>query len=303
MKENVIIAFPTSKQSPTFSKFVSPAGFATNSAKKDELVGVLRDARTDKMDADMKNSICRNVLDDYVYPEIQRRVQNNITKEIIHPTRAHIVFYQDSSKNEIRINEETRFTACVNLKDDMELKKSQEIPVENIEKVHWLKPTEDENPNAAHLMILKIENRWEPDIRLIYNARHSQVIFQTAMQFYNTAEYALKRKEYSSFIGNLFYCVELLASAHTMSIAREKTKGDKHRNLLRFYRGFNVEYPEFTKNYERLYDMRLNAIYPKEDTESIFTIDEVKVQEMLTVTKKMIENLKNPQKTRKDKSA
>jgi len=136
MKENVIIAFPTSKQSPTFSKFVSPAGFATNSAKKDELVGVLRDARTDKMDADMKNSICRNVLDDYVYPEIQRRVQNNITKEIIHPTRAHIVFYQDSSKNEIRINEETRFTACVNLKDDMELKKSQEIPVENIEKVH-----------------------------------------------------------------------------------------------------------------------------------------------------------------------
>ncbi|MGQ0791439.1 MAG: HEPN domain-containing protein [Nitrosopumilaceae archaeon] len=293
MKENIIITFPTSKQSPTFSKFVSPAGFATQSAKKGDLVPILRDARTDKIDPEMKSSICHNVLDDYVYPEIQRRLQNNVIKEIIYPMRAHIIFYQDSSKNEIRINEETKFTACVNLKEDMELKLGQEIPLENIEKVRWLKPTEDNNPNAAHLMIIKIENRWEPDIRLIYNARHSQVIFQIALQFYNAAEYALKRKEYSSFIGNLFYCVELLASAQTMSVAREKTKGDKHKNLLQFYRGFNVEYPEFTKNYERLYDMRLNAIYPKEDVKDVFMIDEVKVQEMLEVTKKMIETLKN----------
>ncbi len=300
MKNNIIISFPTTKKNPTFSKFESPAGFATKSAKNGELVPILRDARTDTIDEDMKNSISHNILDDYVYPEIQRRQQNKISNEIIRPMRAHIVFHQDSSKNEIRINEETKFTMCVDLKEDMELKPNQEISFESIEKVHWLKPTDDDDPNAAHIMLVKIGNKWEPDLRLIYNARRSQIIFQTALQFYNSAKKALEAKEQASFIGNLFYCVELLASAQTMTIGRNKVKGDKHKALLQFYRGFNVENPEFTKNYEILYELRLSAIYPKEDANSVFTINEEEIKEMLNVTEAMIEKLKNPQPIKKE---
>lgn len=48
--------------------------------------------------------------------------------------RVHIVFHQNSSKNEIRINEESKFIICVDMKENIELKPNQEnCKIENHE--------------------------------------------------------------------------------------------------------------------------------------------------------------------------
>ena len=63
-----MISFPTTKENKTFSKFGSPVGFNTKSVKKDELILILRDARTYAIYEVMKSSISNNILGDYVYP-------------------------------------------------------------------------------------------------------------------------------------------------------------------------------------------------------------------------------------------
>ena len=48
--------------------------------------------------------------------------------------RIYIVFHQNSSKSEIRINEESKFIICVDLKENIELKPNQEnCKIENHE--------------------------------------------------------------------------------------------------------------------------------------------------------------------------
>ena len=99
---------------------------------------------------------------------IIEQLKHTIIENIL--TRAHVLMYGDESRNEVLLNDEVRFLAHIITKEGKEPKLGP-VTNDDISYVAGLYPSQKNDPNAAHIMLLRIREKWYHAFDFVYNGK------------------------------------------------------------------------------------------------------------------------------------
>ena len=200
-----------------------------------------------------------------VDPEIKNRQANGTLPKGFQLSKAQILFSPDGTKPKVRLNDEVRALVEFKLKKGI-LKKGGEIIYENeIDRPKSVKLTEDDNPDCGHVLLFKIGSNWFIGLDLRYNKGFSKRNIEAAEQFYESAQFSLKKNSLRAFVDNLFSAVELTAKAELLLLPdpkfRQKTKHKSiHTRYNRYAKVGNAE-PRYRDALNKLSQLRCPARY------------------------------------------
>ncbi len=215
-------------------------------------------------DEKMWHNVFQQLMHLYITPELKRR-QN--AGELPEPDllSAQIIFYPDGKPPQVRINSEVKGIAWVKLKPCPSKKSGEAIYENEIEEVAKINLSQGENPDCAHITILKTENTWRLAVDLRYNKALSRKHIEVAKEFFESAQNSFEQKKWHPFIENLFAASELSAKAVLLLIHDPKfMKTKKHSTIHSRYNQFanlgNVEV-DYKNTFNTLTDLRPRARY------------------------------------------
>jgi len=102
-------------------KFESIYGYAVSGAKKKgdrASIGFQFNVK-DNFPEESKFVMLQNTLDDYIYPEIMRRIKNESLEPNFRVRFAQILMYSDHTKNEVLLDREVRLILNVTFKNSL----------------------------------------------------------------------------------------------------------------------------------------------------------------------------------------
>jgi uncharacterized protein (UPF0332 family) len=275
-------------------KFNSFMGFAMNAAKDGEKVSVAFQMNCkDNNDEATKSTIGQNILTDFIYPEIQRRVKEGKVDAEFKPYKVHLLMYSDETRNEILLNDDVRIKGLVKFRDGISPTLGQIIKGEDIEDILGLYPNEKNDPNAAHIMLVRTNNKWHFACDLIYDKERVRKRFDTAKEFLKVAEFCFKEKLWGPLCDNLFSAAELTVQSilliHHNPFFSTNQDHEKTRELFTNHAENGNTDVEFAKNHTKLWELRKQGRYLTGVNKKNFTIEENEAQKLLDITKRMIE--------------
>lgn len=237
----------------------------------------------------LNNTEAQNLLSDlmtlYVIPEIERRgLPRNFN---LHA--AQIIFW-DTRPCQVRINDEIKAIAKVRLKSGVSKQKNDPIYENEVEGLNEITLSETEDPNCAHVTLVRIENTWTIVFDFRYNRGFAQKCIDAAKQFCETADFAREKRLWYSYLDNLFSAAELAAKAILMLMPGTGfARKSRHRSIQFRYNRFadlgNVR-EEFRRTLNQLSGLRDNARYLKGD----LRLDEVDINKFSQIVKDMIQD-------------
>ena len=155
-------------------------------------------------------ALFKQVFDLWINPEIERRrTAGTLPDDFI--LRAAQVIMNVGSPNEIRLNHEVAVVLGIRL--DRDVKPGDLAYEEDLDRIEELYLTKERDPNAGHLSLLRVKNRWLLCFDFRYNALRAEELLDAADQFFEAAVGARSRKHSHSFAENLFAATELAAKA------------------------------------------------------------------------------------------
>lgn len=275
-------------------KFDSAVGYALTGAKDGERFIFTykvscEDARIPKEDLD---KITEETIKSYAYQELHERAKaGRIT--LPYPLHdVHVIMYPDESRNEILLNEQVRFVGNVILSPGISPKFKQNMKANEIERILNLYPSRKNDPDAAHIMLTKLNGRWYFACDLIYNRKRVKNRFATARQFLKTADYC-KENLMGPFVDNLFSATELaIQSILLLHHFKKYSLNQSHDDTKKIFREFtsngNLE-TKFADHYDTLDDLRdkgryLNGLHGRE-----FSLQEERASELFDITMELFE--------------
>ena len=269
-------------------------GFAMNAANSGEKVSVASQMNCkDGIDDAIKISIAQNILTDLIYPEIQTRVKNCEIDAGYKPYKIHLLMYSDETRNEILLNDDVRIKGLIKFSDGLKPTVGQIIKGEDIEEILGLYPNDGNDPNAAHIMIVRINNKWHFACDLIYDRERVRKRFDTAKEFLKVSEFCFKEKSWGPFCDNLFSATELTVQSillmHHNPFFSTNQDHEKTRELFTAYaENGNID-AEFAKNHAKLWELRKQGRYLTGVHKTSFNMEDNYAQNLLNTTKRMIE--------------
>jgi len=226
-------------------------------------------------------------LELFVLPELKRRKEKGELEDSFSLRMAQIIFYSDGRKPQVRINSEVKVLAYAKLKSG--ISKNKEDPIYNteIEDLNNFHLTDEDDPDCGHATIVKIGDRWIIAFDFRYNKALAKKHIETARQFYESAAFSFKQKNYASCLDNLFSATELASKAVLLLIPDPKfRKKTTHGGIQLRYNRFadlgNVE-PKFREALNKLSGLRTRARYHGD-----VPISEQDIQSLLEIVKEMI---------------
>ncbi|MCP8309782.1 MAG: HEPN domain-containing protein [archaeon] len=233
-------------------------------------------------------NLFQKIMDIWILPEIERRKQNRVLPEGFELWAAQILFHLDWSANKIRLNDEVRAIAKCKLEKGICKKKDELIYRNEIESIKELILSDKDDPNAAHVTLVRLRNEWYIFLDFRYNRGRAKKCLTTAEEFYNAAKLAYGNDLLHPFIDNLFSATELLATAQLLIIPdRDYSKKQTHKSTQLKYSAFvNIgNYKvDYKNNLNKLSGLRSCARYLKES----FQISRKDAEDYLTITEDMI---------------
>jgi uncharacterized protein (UPF0332 family) len=234
---------------------------------------------------------CGKLLDQFlelfVLPELKKRKEKDELEDSFSLRGAQIIFYPDGRKPQIRINSEVKVLAYAKLKSGISKNKGDPIYSTEIEDLNRFRLTDEDDPDCGHATIVKIGDRWIIAFDFRYNKALAKKHIETAKQFYESAAFSFKQKDYASCLDNLFSAAELASKAVLLLIPDPKfRKKTTHGGIQLRYNKFadlgNVE-PNFREALNRLSSLRPRARYHGD-----VAISEKDIQSLLETAKEMI---------------
>ena len=283
-------------------KFESFFGFALTSAQKGDSVTIgFQINVNDDFSSEEKLVMAQNMLDTIVYPEIIRRAIKKQLDPQFQLRYAHIVFFSDPLKNNVLFNDDVKIRALVRFVEGKEIQKGQEIKEQDIEEILGLYPREDVDPDAAHVMLVKLKGKWHFASDLIYCRKRVKNLLKTSKKFMNIAKAALTDKNWSPFVDNLFTVNELLVqSILLLRYYNKYSRRQSHNQTSNLFKGFcetgNAPL-EFDQNFEDLWKLRRKARYLEGTKSEEFSLEEDKEMQFLTITENIVDFTNNLIKT------
>jgi hypothetical protein len=274
-------------------KFDSFYGFAINNAKDGEKVGIALQANCN--DPRFQQGIpvmAMTILDELVYPEVMHRIETKQLTPSFRLWRAHIVMHIDSLRNEILLNEEVRMKALVNFVDGRKFEPGQIVKKDDIAEIFSLYASEKNDPNAAHIMLVKFQNRWHFAFDLIYNRQKVGNRFDLSKQFLKSAENNMGDRSWGPMVDNLFSATELAAQSifllHPHPGFSNHQNHDETRKLFTAYaENGNIDI-KYSKHFTKLDELRPKGRYLNSVASKGFTLEESEAEELVNLTHEMV---------------
>ena len=275
-------------------KFPSIFGYSTTSAKKGDRIPVaFRINCNDGYPSDSKLTMANDALDNIIYPQIIRLVKDGSLPENFILSRAHMLMYANEYRNEILLNESVRFLGNVLFEDNKTFQKGDPVNFSDVKEVLGLYPSEKNDPNAAHIMLVKLNGKWHYAADLVYNRDKVRKRFETSKMFLNVSIYCSENKLWGPFADNIFSATELsiqciLLLLHYGKYSVKQTHDETMILFAEFTRNGNVDV-KFSQLYQNLTDLRKKGRYLECLHGHAFTITQDNSQEFLDIAKDLIE--------------
>lgn len=164
-------------------------------------------------DVDVSQATLNHAFELWINPEIERRRAAGTLPDNFVLHGAQIIMNVGES-NEVRLNAEVKAV----------LSGTCNRPIENGEWVGWddfsdirnVMLLEDHDPNAGHVTIIRVRDRWLLAFDFNYNAANVKAHLDGADEFLAVAAHAHTKKFVRPFAENLFAAAELTAKAQLM---------------------------------------------------------------------------------------
>lgn len=276
------------------AKFPSVFGYSTTSAKKGDRIPVaFRINCNDAYPSNAKLTMANNALDEIIYPEIISLSKENKLPENFILSCAHLLMYANESRNEILLNDDVRFLGNVLFESNKSFQKGGSVDISEVKEILGLYPSDKNDPNAAHIMLVKFDGKWYYAADLVYNRDRVKKRFETSKLFLNARIYCFENKLWGPYVDNLFSATELsiqciLLLLHYGKYSVKQTHEETLVLFAEFARNGNVEV-RFSHHYQNLNELRKKGRYLESLHGHRFTLDARKSQELLDLTKNLIQ--------------
>jgi len=272
--------------------FQSLCGFALTAAQKNELVSVGRQFNiSTNTSNDFTHPIIQNLLDDLVYPEVFHRIKNLKISDSFRLKQAHILFFSDTSKNKILLNTECKISALFKLTKTRNIQKGDPIFDKDVKEILKLTPSQNYEPNAAHIMLAKFRHRWFVAVDMIYDRKKISQRMNTADAFLASAKTNYEKKLHQPFIDNLLSATELpIQSILLLSYNPGYSTNQNHTKTKKLFKSYckngNVSI-QFSNHYEKMYSLRKSARYGQ-GVRTSFQVNKINAEKYLDRTEGII---------------
>lgn len=268
-------------------KFESFFGFSTNYATGGQIAKVAyRINCNSEIPDEGKLTMISNILDNYAYPEVMRRIENGLLLPNFKLNSVHLVMHTDETRNEILLNDEVRFLVNPKYKNDTAYEAGKVVPLDEIDQILGLYPDLTNDPNAGHIMLTKFNHNWYFACDLVYNIARAIKQCEKATLFLRCAENFLSEHLWISFLDNLlsasmFLTHSVLSILHT----RFSLKSNHQRTIERFLqhsKNGNIDV-KYSNNYQKIFELR-KAIKHSPYYLGNFHLEETEARELLNQT-------------------
>jgi len=279
-------------------KFPSLVGFTLTGFKDGKLGIVTTQVNCkDRYTPEAILHFTQSTLDDLIYPEVINRARHGILPIDFKLRNAHVLMYPDESKNEVLFNEDVRFLAKILTEDGKEPMLMQKVKANNIRDVLGLYPGINNDQNAAHIMLLRIKDKWYFASNFVYNVGLCKEKISQSKDFFRAAELAMDSKLLASFIDALYSSTELAIQACLLPIHRGKfslPQNQKHPStmveLSAFSDAGNLD-SKYKKHLENLHMLRLRGRYQRGNPNKKFDLEDSVVKKLSNLTKELINHV------------
>jgi hypothetical protein len=277
-------------------KFPSLVGVALTEAKDGEKVTIATWVNCkDPYTPEAKLHFIQSTLDDIVYPEVINRARHGILPVDFKLLNAHIIMHPDESKNEVLLNDNVRFLAHILTKDGKELTPNEPVTHEDISDVLGLYPSEKNDQNAAHIMLLRIKDKWYLAFNFVYNIALCKEKFLKSKAFFQTAQLSGDSKLWAPVIDNLYSSTELAIQACLLLVHRGGfSVSQKHPStkvhLDAHSDAGNLD-PKYKDHLANLHKLRLHERYQEGNLGKNFELEDSEIKNLFTLTEELINHV------------
>lgn len=281
-------------------KFDSIYGISISEAKKaGDMVSIAFQFNVkDDFPMESKLTMAQHMLDDIVYPEIMNQVKNNQLAPNFRLHSVHLLLFSNPSKNQVLLNDKVRLKLNVKFVDNKVFEYGQQVKMgDDVEEIIGIYPNNNNDPNAAHIMLIKFKGKWHFAANLTYDRLKNQRRFNTSQKYLKIVRSSFEDENWSPFIDNLFSVNEL--AIQTVLLLRHynnyslKQSHEETSKIFKSYCETGNAPIEFFKNYEELWKLRKKARYLHGTHGKEFTIKKQQAEKMLSTTLKIIEYVNN----------
>lgn len=106
--------------------------------------------------------------------------------------------YGDEYRNEVLLNGEVRFLAHVLTRDGKELKLGP-VHFDDLGEIAGLYPSKKNDPNAAHIMLFRLRERWYYAANFVYNSGVVKNKFEQTKDYLETARICSSEKRWGGY--------------------------------------------------------------------------------------------------------
>ena len=248
-------------------KIPSIVGSASHSAQAGDIVWVLTrwTLLNTKNSTDQDIVTARNqiygMLAEHIFPCFLKAFSNKTIPDDFALYAVYVEMHADEQKNRILINEDTKFSIYLKLKEKKKIKHGDPVNFDEIEEFMHIEKNEDVDPNAATIMLVLNKHGWFGKADLIYNRKNVQAKINRAMDFFKAAKDNLEASNVTAFYQSLWDCAELLAES--LLLLHNQIKLKTHHNTIqeifeKFCNSYNLDY---IKSYKKISELRNNARY------------------------------------------
>lgn len=230
-------------------------------------------------------------LDDLVYPEVIARARNGTLPNNFVLTKAHVLMYGDESRNEVLLNDEVRFLAHILTKDGKELRPGP-VTDDNISDVAGLYPSEKNDPNAAHIMLLRIKEKWYHAFDFVYNGKLVRNKLEESENFFHMAKNSLSEKRWAPMVDALYSATELAIQARLLLMHHGRFSVRQNHSITKdifssYAMAGNLD-PKYERHFSSLKELRSKGRYQRGSHGKRFRVNESEIPNLLSMTNDLI---------------
>lgn len=225
------------------------------------------------------------ILDQYAYPTLVLKAKNN-TDTYERLFAVQLTMFSNEKNNKILLNNECQFMVHVEFKNDFEYSVNAPVTPSNVEKVKGIYPTKNNDPNAAHVMLIKLD-KWYCSFDFVYNKKRSRKRFKHGEDFLSSAITNKRKRRWGPFIDSLFNFVELTVQSLLFSTYNKFSQKQSHESTLKLFKS-SVELGNYEQKYYNLYKKLTKLRNPGRYMTGLhgkdFEIDKTTSQKLLDAT-------------------
>jgi hypothetical protein len=275
-------------------KFNSIYGYSTTSAKPGERLAVaFRVNCKDNFPEEGKCNMAANVLDEIIYPEVMKLIKEGRLPLNFRLWKVHLLMFGDEFRNEILLNDDVRFLGNVLFENDKAFEEGEPVSQGDIKDILGLYPSTKCDPNAGHVMLVKVKGKWYYAAELIYDKDRVKKRFETSKSFLKVSNYCLENSLWGPFVDNVFSATELsiqsiLLLQHHPTFSVNQGHDETITLFSAYARNGNIE-TKFSDHYQKLIELRKNGRYLTGLHGHSFSLDENRARDLIALTSELIQ--------------